>query len=30
LSDTSKPEKIDADAKVDVTFTDLGLDPKIL
>jgi len=30
LSDTSKPEKIDADAKIDVTFAELGLDPKIL
>ena len=30
MSDTSKPEEIDADAKVDVTFTELGLDPKIL
>ncbi|MEP3653336.1 MAG: DEAD/DEAH box helicase [Litorimonas sp.] len=30
LNDTSKPEEIDADAKIDVTFTELGLDPKIL
>ena len=30
MSDTSKPEKIDADAKIDVTFAELGLDPKIL
>jgi len=30
LSDISKPEKIDADAKVDVTFNELGLDSKIL
>ena len=30
MSDTSKPEEIDADAKIDVTFTELGLDPKIL
>ena len=30
MSDTLKPEKIDADAKIDVTFTELGLDPKIL
>ena len=30
LSDISKPEEIDADAKIDVTFTELGLDPKIL
>ena len=30
MSDKSKPEEIDADAKVDVTFTELGLDPKIL
>ena len=30
MSDTSKPEEIDADAKVDVTFKELGLDPKIL
>lgn len=30
MSDTLKPEEIDADAKIDVTFTELGLDPKIL
>ena len=30
MSDTSKPEKIDADAKVDITFKELGLDPKII
>ena len=30
MSDTSKPEEIDADAKIDVTFSELGLDPKIL
>ncbi len=30
MSDTSKPETIDADAKVDITFAELGLDPKIL
>jgi len=30
LSDTIQPEEIDADAKIDVTFTELGLDPKIL
>ena len=30
MSDTIKPEEIDADAKIDVTFTELGLDPKIL
>jgi len=30
LSDTSKPEKIDADAKIDITFKELGLDPKII
>jgi len=30
LSDTTKPEKIDADADVDVTFSELGLDSKIL
>lgn len=30
MSNLSKPEEIDADAKVDVTFTELGLDPKIL
>jgi len=30
LSDISKLEEIDADAKIDVTFKDLGLDPKIL
>lgn len=30
LSDTIIPEEIDADAKVDVTFRELGLDPKIL
>ena len=30
LSDISKPVEIDADAKVDVTFSELGLDPKIL
>lgn len=30
MSDTFKPEEIDADAKVDVTFSELGLHPKIL
>ena len=30
LSDISKPVEIDADAKVDVTFSELGLEPKIL
>jgi len=30
LSDKIKPEEIDADAKIDVTFSELGLDPKIL
>jgi superfamily II DNA/RNA helicase len=30
LTDTNTPEEIDADAKVDVTFRELGLDPKIL
>ena len=30
LSDTIKPEEIDADAKIDVTFKELGLDPKII
>ncbi len=30
LSDTIKPEEIDADAKIDVTFRELGLDSKIL
>jgi len=30
LSDISKLEEIDADAKIDVTFKDIGLDPKIL
>ena len=30
MSDISKPEEIDADAKIDVTFKELGLDPKIL
>ncbi len=30
MSDTSKPEEIDADAKIDITFKELGLDPKIL
>ena len=30
LSDISKPVEIDADAKIDVTFSELGLDPKIL
>ncbi len=30
MSDISKPVEIDADAKVDVTFSELGLDPKIL
>ena len=30
MSDTSKPEKIDADAKIDITFKELGLDPKII
>jgi superfamily II DNA/RNA helicase len=30
LSDQITPEEIDADAKIDVTFSELGLDPKIL
>lgn len=30
LSETIKPEEIDADAKIDVTFKELGLDPKII
>ena len=30
MSDKIKPEEIDADAKIDVTFSELGLDPKIL
>lgn len=30
MTDTNTPEEIDADAKVDVTFRELGLDPKIL
>ena len=30
MSDTIKPEEIDADAKIDVTFRELGLDSKIL
>jgi len=30
LSDISIPEKIDADAKIDITFKELGLDPKII
>ena len=30
LSDTIQPEEIDADAKIDVTFKELGLDPKII
>ena len=30
MNDTITPEEIDADAKIDVTFTELGLDPKIL
>lgn len=30
MSDISKPEKIDADAKIDITFKELGLDPKII
>jgi len=30
LSEISKPEEIDADAKIDVTFKELGLHPKIL
>ncbi len=30
MSDTIQPEEIDADAKIDVTFTELGLDSKIL
>ncbi|GGX59390.1 hypothetical protein GCM10011309_06370 [Litorimonas cladophorae] len=30
MTDTNTPEEIDADAEVNVTFTDLGLDPKIL
>ena len=30
MSDISKPEEIDADAKIDVTFNELGLDSKIL
>ena len=30
MSEISKPEEIDADAKIDVTFKELGLHPKIL
>lgn len=30
MTDKNTPEEIDADAEVNVTFTDLGLDPKIL
>ena len=30
MSDQITPEEIDADAKIDVTFSELGLDPKIL
>ena len=30
MSDKIKPEEIDADAKIDMTFSELGLDPKIL